>query len=247
MTVNGVGGNGNVDPNLVKESGVQFGEDTLKSLKRGSIMNKNDDGTMVRETQYEAVLSNGTMVFFPRQNKGAKITCYDNECDFEKLKNARIFDTDESDTYNLMGCQFSTVTCDYDKERDYISIGNHEDGTKSNGNEVFVRKEDAVHIVGKIYYPADVEEGVIGESAGLKYGFVTKREYRADGTVVSHDGKLLKDSYVNAEERKMPDGYTIKTSPDRKEEWYFDPQGKSISIKEFANAKHPYKVNVPKK
>lgn len=51
----------------------------------------------------------------------------------------------------------------------------------------------------------------------------------------SHDGKKLKESYVNAKEQVLADGYKIKTSPDGKEQWFYDPDGKPISKEEFRN------------
>lgn len=51
----------------------------------------------------------------------------------------------------------------------------------------------------------------------------------------SHDGKKLREDYVNATEQVLADGYKIKTSPDGKTQWFYTPDGKAISKEEFKN------------
>jgi hypothetical protein len=251
-SVSGAGnaGSNNPDPKLIKECGVQFGEDTLKDLKEGNIHTYAANGVLKRETRYEATLTDGTRVSFPKQRDAKIVKSGDNEYDFEKINDAQIAGTkDVSQTYNLMGCQFTSVDVrddeSDDNSRDTINIGNHEDGTKSEGNSVRTDEEDWVRKgLGHAYrnkgYVIEDHDGLNADNA--LNGRTTKISNNGTKKTYSHDGKLLKDSYVKADEKELSDGYSIKTSPDGTEKWYYDPSGKAISKKEFIEAKHPYKI-----
>jgi hypothetical protein len=257
-SVNGAGNSGSNKPDqkLVQECGVQFGEGLLKRLESSSTYTT-VNGELKRETKYRATLTGGTTISFAKQQKGAKVVkSGEHEYDFEKLNDSAIIGAREEATiYNLMGCKFTYVDVQDNKPTDKscydkVRIGDYEDGTKSEGNFVVTDECDSVekgegHISGK--------EGMIvsEHDDGLgTYNTLNSRTIKVlnDGTkkTYSHDGKLLKDSYVNAKERKLSDGYSIKTSQDGTEKWYYDPSGKPITPKEFIEAKHPYKIKVKK-
>lgn len=75
-----------------------------------------------------------------------------------------------------------------------------------------------------------------GTKSSTGNGRTVKRD--ADGVkqTYSHDGKQLKDSYINAKSytvTKSGQKYTVKISPDGKEKWYYDSNGKAISERDF--------------
>lgn len=51
----------------------------------------------------------------------------------------------------------------------------------------------------------------------------------------SHDDKKLDPGYVEGSNKKLADGYTIRTSPDGKKQWFFAPDGSLISKQKFLN------------
>lgn len=243
-----------IDKNLLKKTGVNVDAKILKELKETSIHAYKENGVLVREKAVDMILDNGTRINMPIPQKGAKIVkTGENNYDFEKLNHADINDTENSDFYNFMGCSNTNLYSTDDKD-DWISIGNHADGTKSKAVTVlnFGSNTDLIDTAeGLETTVAETEYvGVWSNTKMLKFNRANGRHkdisLDENGKKVvktySHDGKLLKESYVNATERTLSDGYKIKTSPDGKEKWYFDPKGKQISGKEFLEAKHPYPV-----
>ena len=60
----------------------------------------------------------------------------------------------------------------------------------------------------------------------------------------SHDGKNLRIDYATGDEKVLPDGRKIVSSLDGKTNWYFDRDGKSVSVAEFYDWKHtPFAIN----
>lgn len=76
-----------------------------------------------------------------------------------------------------------------------------------------------------------------GTKAPSGNGRTVKRNAQSGKTeTYSKDGQKLKDSYVNARIYNVTKGgnkYQVKVSPDGKEKWYYDQNGKAISEKEF--------------
>lgn len=85
----------------------------------------------------------------------------------------------------------------------------------------------------KYEQPFSIRKDNIGNGR-VKY---TEEEFGEGRSIeyVAHDGTKLKESYVNAKEQVLADGYKIKTSPDGKEQWFYTPDGKTISKAEFKN------------
>ena len=228
-----------IDTNMVKRSGIQFGKGTLKSLEEVSIYNSKDR-TLQKEYQYNVELTNGTRIELMPQKPGAKIEIDGEYTNFEKLENATISGTHDRDNYNLFGCKNAYVQVgDYDAKRDVVKIGDHPDGTKSENNNVAHDESDTIDFAGRAYfsghngYTMEFNSEIIQDQYDT--GRRVEKEDDKPAKTYSHDGKLLKDSYVNAKEEKLPGGYTVKTSIGGEERWYFDPKGKPISEEQFNN------------
>lgn len=260
----GVTGASNVnDRTLLKKFNVKV-QDDYKSLEEISIhYGMLEKKSLERHDGLRITLSNGTKVELEKQNqKGAKIVKTDDaEYDFEKISNAQITPPleykEEKDgviigysNYNLMGCQNTFVDA-RNGNSENISIGNHQDGTPSKYNTVELDEKDHIWPLSanidsnspkaKARYEEHNQnngELLIDDKYGRKVRITNdnKKEY------IAHDGVKLKESYVSATEKKFKDGYSVRTSPDGKEKWYFDPKGKPITPKQFAEAKHPYKI-----
>lgn len=230
-------------------------KDDYKSVEPISIHNPSGNGAVKRVDGLKITLSNGATVELPKQGKGATIIkTANNEYDFEKLKDANIdaMNVEENtySIYRLMGCQFSDIST-INKASERIEIANHSDGTKSVETEAYYDKRDNAysHTNNLSGLPdgwlADREDGSSNSGKEIEYGrhkYITSKDGKETVEYTSHDDITLKESYVNATEKKFKDGYSVRTSPDGKSKWYFDPQGKPITPKEFVEAKHPYKV-----
>ncbi|MCM1009817.1 MAG: hypothetical protein NC390_02925 [Fusobacterium sp.] len=210
------------------------------------------DGTVVTFSKQPPINQNDGVIPSVKKNK-------DGSFDFTGLQNAKINDTPKDDMYYLLGCQFTSVNIERGKDKDVIEIGNIRDanGKLHESADIRVRynKGDKV---GTPMQPVSEKEynGVIGVRDGqyelqtdsIGYGrnkvTVTKKEWDSKGndeiitdtpTYYSHAGIELKESYVNAKEQTLADGYRIRTSQDGKEQWFYAPDGKLISKETFRN------------
>ena len=135
--------------------------------------------------------------------------------------------------------------------RGIFRIENYADGTKSIDTTAYYDENDYAYSYTNSLdglpdgWLADIEDGTSISGQAIGYGrhkYKTRKNGKETIEYESHDDKKLKESYVNAAEKKYKDGYSVRTSKDGKEKWYFDPKGKQITPKQFAEAKHPYKV-----
>lgn len=187
----------------------------------------------------------------------------DGSIDFEGLQKATIRDTTKNDKYNIIGCKNVDVFADnHGSDSDLIDDANLqlEDGTIIENDRVgiFYNEGDKVTNLysgysscgtyiqekehdGFIRVRNTVNEGrEMRDVQFLEQGRKKVTEVANGGDkitteVYSHDGKPLKESYLNATEQVLLDGYKIKTSPDGKEQWFYDPDGNPISLEKFKN------------
>ena len=239
--------------------GVIFGEGTLKNIEVKEDRKKDERGVFQTYKEYKATLTDGTQVEYRKQAEKREsqiIRNADGSIDFVGLNDASITETPKKDVYNLIGCEFTDVdTRMYSNkhnssEDDIVKIANREHNGEveeshyidifyGTGDTIDTSKYDAFG-----YYKDN--DGLIQfqdfdnfiDSEYIEYGR-RKRTKVVDGkeTVeyVSHDGKKLDPGYVEGSDKKLADGYTIRTSPDGKKQWFFAPDGSLISKQKFLN------------
>lgn len=238
--------------------GVTFAEGTLKKIEVKEERRKNLEGFMENFKIYTASLTDGTIVTYEKQSlyeegsglvvKPQIVKNKDGSIDFIGLNGAQIYDTSKDDMYNLMGCSFSDVFSNSHKDMDAITFANikdeHGNIVKNTGISVSVNAGDFVdmhtgykNFTNGGYVFVDEDASTIKENIGNGRTKITDIDENYNKTVEyrSHDNKKLKESYVNAKEQVLADGYKIKTSPDGKEQWFFTPDGKQISKNVFKN------------
>lgn len=239
----------------IKEDRIKDGDGTF--IPRIRYVATLTDGTVVEYPEQEPLEGKNGELTPPtiKRNKDGSI-------DFNGLRNAQITDTTQNDKYNIMGCSHTSVSADRGKDSDVIDAGSIKlsDGTIKGSERIIIdyNKGDQVadmsaslnfHEVrehdGSIeftqYYQGmkDIREAYEKNVEHLEYGRKRVTKFSAEkgysSTVYAHDDVPLKESYVNATEKVLADGYRIKTSPDGKEQWFYTPDGKSISKEEFRN------------
>lgn len=209
------------------------------------------DGTVVTYREQPPINKNdGVLPEIKKNNDGS--------FDFIGLYRANIKDTPKDDMYNLLGCHFTHVDASGGNDKDKIDIANlpahNSDCVRveyNKGDEVTspmlpfteqlkVKEHDGY--VSGAYGQFEFESESIGNGRkretirnGKVYNGIGAGETKRETNIYSHDGKRLKESYVNAKEQTLADGYKIKTSPDGKEQWFFAPDGKQISKETFRN------------
>lgn len=217
------------------------------------------DGTVVEYPLQTPIVGKKGSMTYPSVNKNK-----DGSIDFAGLTFAKITDTKNDDLYNVMGCSFTKVAANRGKDEDVINGGaiRHADGTILANRDLVVdyNKGDSVSRLSSAGASPKKREhdGTIAGTAGhsemslkniegtysrdeqkVENGRtrVTTGKYGGDEKTktYSHDNKLLKESYVNATEKVLADGYKVKTSPDGKEQWFYTPDGEQISKEEFRN------------
>ncbi len=244
-----------------KTGGIIFSKGALRNLETKEERYKDGDGVFQTRTLYKATLTDGTVVEYEKQNpvKGEKGAYKqpqirknkDGSFDFEGLQWARIDDTAKNNKYNIIGCDLVFVNADRGKDKDVIDHANLrlDDGTiiENSGVSILYNKGDEVtdfdSRVGSPHGKLHDGEMWVDSDGGLEeeyveLGRVRRTEATEEGTVsvtYSHDGKKLREDYVNATEQVLADGYKIKTSPDGKVQWFYTPDGKAISKEEFRN------------
>ena len=215
-----------------------------------------NDGTVVKYPEQKPIeYKDGSEPPKIKRNKDGSI-------DFIGLQDAKIIDTPKNDKYNLIGCSGIVSADNYKNDKDvidgaFLEVAPHAGNFQ--GNHIFIHynKGDAVFEPSQHSLPPKVKEydGSIDgyqtrNEENVSFGHSYEELYLENGrerridkldgdikntAVYSHDGKKLKESYVNATEKVLEDGYKIKTSPDGKEQWFYTPDGKAISKKEFQN------------
>lgn len=245
-----------------KTGGVVFAKGTLKSFESKEVRTKDEHGIFRINTVYVATLTDGTVVTYHKQapidDKNGNLQMpaikrnKDGSIDFIGLRGAEITDTPKNDKYNLIGSEIAVKANNYN-DRDIIDGAfldlSHGKGTSLRGNDVKIEynKGDMVFDPSehsKLPEVKDYDGYILGmQGLSIERQFIENRRTRRTVTengientaVYSHDDIELKESYVNATEKVLADGYKIKTSPDGKEQWFYTPDGKPISKKEFQN------------
>ena len=233
--------------------GVVFAKGTLKNLEIKEVRIEDADGTFKsgkKEKKYWATLTDDTVVVYseqePLEGKNGELTSptikrnKDGSIDFNGLRHAIILDTSKNDKYNIMGCSDTAVGAGLGKDSDVINAGPIKlpDGTIIGNEEIFIDYNEGDQVAGM--YAASSPE-VREHDGKIKFtqyyqGMKDIREaYEENYEHLEEGFNRATKSYVNVTDEVFVDGYRIKTSLDGKEQWFYTPDGKSISKEEFRN------------
>lgn len=239
--------------------GVIFGEGTLKNIEVKEVLDKDCRGVFQTYKEYKAKLTDGTQVEYRKQDEKREsqiIRNADGSIDFVGLKEASITETPKKDVYNLIGCEFTKVdTRSYSNKHnsyddDTVRIANREhNGEVEESREIFISYGKGDRINTYKHNAFAYHKDNIGNIDFRDFENFTEREYIEYGRVKStkvvdgketveyrsHDDKKLDPGYVEGSNKKLADGYTIRTSPDGKKQWFFAPDGSLISKQKFLN------------
>lgn len=251
--------NKNLPQEAPDTGGVIFGKGTLKNIEVKEGRKKDERGVFQTYKEYKATLTDGTQVEYRKQDKNREsqiIRNADGSIDFVGLKEASITETPKKDVYNLIGCEFTDVNTEMYPNKpnsydgDTVTIANREHNgevEESQYIDIYYGEGDTIntgcgdHDVPKDYsgYTVVYDFVQFEDRQYIENGRVKTTKVDVDGEETveyrSHDGKKLDPGYVEGSDKKLADGYTIRTSPDGKKQWFFAPDGSLISKQKFLN------------